>query len=42
VKVVIGGRLIDGNSVVVATRAEQRRGIRGRERADGRVPAVSG
>jgi hypothetical protein len=38
---VTGSWLVGGNSVGVATRAKQRRGIGGRERADGRVPAVS-
>jgi hypothetical protein len=32
---VTGGWLIDGNSASVATRVEQRRGIGGREWADG-------
>jgi hypothetical protein len=40
--VVTGGRLVGGNSAGVATWAEQRRGIGGRERANGRVSAVSG
>jgi hypothetical protein len=37
----MGGRLGGDNSVGVAMRTEQRRGIGGREKADGQVPAIS-